>query len=60
MLEEAAGKLGINQDDLLGKLSALLPHAVDHVTPDGQVPPAGQISGFDVSALEGMPGKLFG
>ncbi|HZX72151.1 MAG TPA: YidB family protein, partial [Rhodanobacter sp.] len=33
VLQEAAGKLGINQDELLGKLSQVLPHAVDHVTP---------------------------
>lgn len=59
MLEEAAGKLGVNQDDLLGKLSQLLPHAVDHVTPDAEVPSAAQVSGFDVSALEGLAGKLF-
>lgn len=60
MLEEAAGKLGINQDELLGKLSQVLPHAVDHVTPEGQVPQAGAVSGFDVAALEGLAGKLFG
>ncbi|HEV7122155.1 MAG TPA: YidB family protein [Rhodanobacter sp.] len=60
LLQEAAGKLGINQDELLGKLSQVLPHAVDHVTPDGQVPPAGAVSGFDVAALEGLAGKLFG
>ena len=60
MLAEAAGKLGINQDELLGKLSQVLPQAVDHVTPDGKVPPAGAVSGFDVAALEGLAGKLFG
>ena len=35
---EAAGKLGVDPNVLLGGLSQVLPRAVDHVTPDGQVP----------------------
>ncbi len=60
MLQEAAAKFGIDKGNLVGKLSQLLPHAVDHLTPDGQVPAAGQDSGFDVAKLEGLAGKLFG
>ena len=58
MVQEVAGKLGMDQNQLLGQLSQLLPHAVDHLTPDGQVPAQG--SGFDLGALEGLAGKLLG
>jgi len=55
---EAAGKLGVDPNVLLGGLSQVLPRAVDHVTPDGQVPV--QTSGFDLGMLEGLAGKLLG
>lgn len=60
LLEEAAGKLGVGKDQLLGQLSQVLPGAVDHLTPDGQVPAEGQGGGFDLGALEGLAGKLLG
>jgi uncharacterized protein YidB (DUF937 family) len=60
VLEQAAGKLGVDQNQLLGQLSQVLPHAVDHLTPDGQVPAQGQGGGFDLGALEGLAGKLLG
>ena len=60
LVQEAASKLGVDPNTLLGQLSQVLPHAVDHLTPDGQVPAAGQGSGFDLGALEGLAGKLFG
>jgi len=59
VVQDAAGKLGVDPSQLLGQLSQVLPHAVDHLTPDGQVPAQGQAGGFDVSALEGLAGKLF-
>lgn len=58
-VQEAAGKLGVDPGQLLGQLSQVLPHAVDHLTPDGQVP-AQQGGGFDLGALAGLAGKLFG
>ena len=58
-VQEAAGKLGVDPGQLLGQLSQVLPHAVDHLTPDGQVP-QGQGGGFDLGALAGLAGKLFG
>jgi uncharacterized protein YidB (DUF937 family) len=58
VVQEAAGKLGIDPGALLGGLSKVLPHAVDHATPDGQVPMQG--SGFDLGMLEGLAGKLLG
>ena len=62
LLQEAAGKLGVDPNVLLGGLSQVLPQAVDHMTPDGQVPAQaqGQTSGFDLGMLEGLAGKLLG
>lgn len=58
-LAEAAGKLGVDQNDLLGQLSHVLPGAVDHLTPNGEVP-AGSTGGFDLGSLAGLAGQLFG
>lgn len=60
LLQEAAGKLGMDQNELLGKLSQVLPIVVNHLTPDGHVPAAGQGSGFNQGMLEGLAGKLLG
>jgi uncharacterized protein YidB (DUF937 family) len=60
VVQEQAAKLGVDPNELLGKLSQVLPHAVDHLTPDGQVPDASQGGGFNLGALEGLAGKLFG
>jgi len=60
VVQEAAGKLGVDPGQLLGQLSQILPHAVDHLTPDGQVPAQGQGGGLDLGALEGLAGKLLG
>ena len=60
LLQEAARKLGIERNALLGKLSQILPMAVNHLTPDGQLPAAGQDGGFKLSMLEALPGKLLG
>jgi uncharacterized protein YidB (DUF937 family) len=60
-VEGMAAKLGVDPGQLLGQLSQVLPHAVDHLTPEGQVPqgqPAG--GGFDLGALAGLAGKLMG
>lgn len=58
LVQEAAGKLGVDQNQLLGQLSQVLPHAVDHLTPNGEVPAQG--GGFDLGALTSLAGKLFG
>lgn len=55
VVQEAAGKLGVDPGQLVGQLSQVLPHAVDHLTPDGQVPASG---GFDLSMLGGLAEKL--
>lgn len=58
VIESMASKLGTDPQALLGQLSQVLPHAVDHLTPDGQVPSGN--GGVDLSALAGLAGKLFG
>jgi uncharacterized protein YidB (DUF937 family) len=60
VVQEAAAKLGVDPNQLLAQLSQVLPHAVDHLTPDGQVPAQGQAGGFDLGSLAGLAGKLFG
>lgn len=59
IVQELADKLGTDPGQLLGQLSQVLPKAVDHLTPGGQVPAAGS-GGLDLGALEGLAGKLFG
>jgi uncharacterized protein YidB (DUF937 family) len=58
LLQEAAGKLGTSPDDLLGKLSGVLPQTVDHLTPEGQVPQHAS-GGFDLGSLGPLAGKFF-
>jgi Uncharacterized protein conserved in bacteria len=60
VLQEAAGKLGMDQGQLSGALAQVLPHVVDHLTPGGQVPAQGQGGDFDLGSLAGLAGKLFG
>lgn len=62
LVQEAAAKLGVDPSVVLGGLSNMLPHAVDHMTPDGQVPEQtqNQGGGFDLGMLEGLAGKLLG
>jgi uncharacterized protein YidB (DUF937 family) len=50
-----AGQLGMNNNDLLGQLSQLLPQVVDKLTPQGQVP-QGDLS----SVLGGLLGGALG
>ncbi|MEO8779808.1 MAG: YidB family protein [Rhodanobacter sp.] len=60
LVQEAASKLGVDPATVLSGLSQVLPRAVDHLTPDGQVPAPGQGGGFDLGMLEGLAGKLLG
>ena len=45
-LQEAAQRAGIDPNQLTGMMSTLLPHLVDKLTPNGQIP--------DASALQSM------
>lgn len=60
LVQEAASKLGVDPSVVLSGLSHVLPQAVDHLTPDGQVPAPGQGGGFNLGMLEGLAGKLLG
>lgn len=52
MIGHFAEKLGIPPQEVSGILAQVLPHMVDHVTPDGTVPPQ--------SNVQGMLGSLLG
>lgn len=56
VVANAAGKLGVDPGQLVGQLAQVLPHAVDHLTPDGQAPAGG--GGFDLSMLGGLAERL--
>ncbi len=43
-IEEMAQRIGMNPQELSQKLAQFLPQAVDHLTPNGQVPPANPAS----------------
>jgi uncharacterized protein YidB (DUF937 family) len=58
IVQEAAGKLGMDPDQLTGALAQVLPHVVDHMTPNGEVPQGG--GGLDLGSLAALAGKLFG
>jgi uncharacterized protein YidB (DUF937 family) len=49
-LQEAAQKGGLDPNQLAGMMTTLLPHLVDKLTPDGQVPDAGALQ----SMLKGL------
>lgn len=59
LVEQAAQKMGLDASQVHEQLAQVLPHVVDHLTPDGQVP-ADDGDGMDLSALAGLAGKLFG
>lgn len=60
VLQAAAGALGVDQHVLLGRLSQVLPIAINHLTPDGTVPQAAQNGSVNLGLLEGLAGKLSG
>ncbi len=54
-INEIAGKLGISPDMAGSVLSQVLPHIVDHLTPNGQVPQGG-LSGPGSELLQSILG----
>lgn len=61
VVQEAAGKVGMDPDTLLAHLSDLLPAAINHLTPNGQAPEAGASSGgLDLGSLAGLASKFLG
>lgn len=57
-LSRMSGQLGMNQGDLLGQLSHMLPQVVDRLTPHGQIP-QGDIHGMG-DQLGGLLSGLLG
>jgi uncharacterized protein YidB (DUF937 family) len=55
VINDLTRQLGMNQGDLLGQLSQMLPQVVDKLTPNGQVP-QGDIGSILGSMLGGQPG----
>ena len=53
-LAQIAQRLGIDPQQVAGQLAQMLPHAVDHLTPNGQLPSEGAIA----SALELLKGRV--
>ncbi|RYY14216.1 MAG: DUF937 domain-containing protein [Alphaproteobacteria bacterium] len=52
-VDQWSQQTGMSHDTILSQLSKILPHAVDQMTPGGQVPPDGQsTSPFDAPGLE--------
>ena len=54
---EMAQNAGVSGDQLSGMLAAVLPHLVDKATPNGEVPPEGQM---DLTSVLGSLGGLAG
>lgn len=54
MIGHFAEKLGIPPQEVSGILAQVLPHMVDHVTPDGTVPPTSNVQGM----LDSLLGNL--
>lgn len=56
-LNDLAGKVGVTPDQASALLAQVLPKVVDHATPNGEVPPSGQI---DVASVLGSIGQAGG
>ena len=50
---QLAQQLGLNHGDVAAQLAQLLPHMVDHLTPNGQLPAAGAGAGGELASLLG-------
>lgn len=59
MVGNLSRQLGMNQGDLLGQLSQVLPQVVDRLTPQGQIP-QGDIQGMGGNDLGNLLGGLLG
>jgi len=53
MIAQIARQLGLDNGDVAGQLSHVLPHVVDALTPQGHLPPEGLGSGEDLLARLG-------
>lgn len=56
-LNDIAAKFGLHTDDAVKQLSSLLPQLIDHLTPNGQLPPAGDLTHQVLAGLGGLFGN---
>jgi len=56
-LQDIAAKFGLHTDDAANQLSSLLPQLIDKLTPNGQVPAAGDLTHQVMSGLSGLFGS---
>ena len=54
-IAQIAQELGVSEDEAAQALAQVLPHAVDHVTPDGEVPADDQVDS-SLAQLKGLLG----
>lgn len=54
-LDEWAAKVGVSHEQLATVLAEVLPHAIDHATPSGELPAAGA----SAPDLSGLLGRFF-
>jgi uncharacterized protein YidB (DUF937 family) len=59
-LADLAAKFGLNSQDISASLAKYLPDAVNHLTPDGQLPAHAQDTDLLGQGLSALAGKLFG
>ncbi|MBK9136799.1 MAG: DUF937 domain-containing protein [Betaproteobacteria bacterium] len=59
MLAQLSRQLGMNQGDLLGQMSQVLPQVVDQLTPKGQIPD-GDLQGMAGGDIGSLLGGLLG
>ena len=60
VIGQFASRLGLPQDQASHYLSQLLPHVVDHMTPDGQVPPETATPSNAGGIFDMLKGRLLG
>jgi uncharacterized protein YidB (DUF937 family) len=67
MVSGIAQKAGVSPDQASGLLAQVLPHVIDHATPDGEVPVGGQLDASSIlsslggaGGLASLAGSLFG
>jgi uncharacterized protein YidB (DUF937 family) len=57
-LSQIASQLGVNPSQAGSVLAQLLPHVVDHLTPNGQLPATGSPAAGSPAAASSMQGEL--
>ena len=59
-LQSWAAQAGLPAEQLPALLAQVLPHAVDHLTPNGQIGDTATVQDVSGSSLQGLVGRLFG